>query len=358
MARRSVIFFLACSAVLTLGTVASAHVRLVYPQPRHPTPGNVASSAMIKTGPCGCSTMECPNGDVRDPARVTVLEPGATIEVEFTETIQHPGFYRISFDQDGQDAFVPPPLARSSIQMGTPMLPVLKDNIADTGDEDYTTMVTLPNVECENCTLQLIQVMTTAMTWQANDIYYTCADIALRSGGGAGAGGMGAGGMAAGGMSAGGMSAGGMSAGGMAAGGMGAGGMSAGSSGTSGAGGAGTGGVATGGAGSGAGGMTALGGAGMATGATGGTVAGTGGVGGSTAGAPATGGTPPATGGVGTGGSVTTGGTGNPPTTPGEEPGCGCRTAPRSHGLGWLVLGAGALAAALGRRRLSSRARD
>src|SRR5689334_20533493 len=102
---RSTIAFLVGSAALTLSTAASAHVRLVSPQPRHATPGNAASSAMIKTGPCGCSAQECPNGDVRDPARVTVFEPGETITVQFSETVQHPGFYRISFDDDGQDAF-------------------------------------------------------------------------------------------------------------------------------------------------------------------------------------------------------------------------------------------------------------
>jgi MYXO-CTERM domain-containing protein len=325
-----------------------AHVQFSYPTPRRPGSGNND----IKTGPCGCSTQACPNGDVRVPGRVTVLEPGATIMVEFTETIQHPGFYRISFDQDGQDAFEPPPLARSSIQMGTPMLPVLKDNIADTGDADYTTMITLPNVECENCTLQLIQVMTTAMTWQEDDIYYTCADIALRSGaGGSGSGGMGSGGMAAGGMNAGGMAAGGMAAGGMGNGGMGAGGMAAGMSGSVGAGGAGAGGVATTG-GAGAGGSLPLGGAGMAAAATGGMAAGMPGVGGAgaVAGTTAAGGTPPATGGVGTGGTATTGGTGTV-VTPEEDAGCGCRTAPRSSSLGWLALGATALVTALGRRR-------
>jgi MYXO-CTERM domain-containing protein len=343
---RSLVSLLAASAVLTWGAVSSAHVRFVSPQPRHATPGNQASSAMIKTGPCGCSTMECPNGDVRDPARVTVLEPGATIEVRFKETIDHPGFYRISFDQDGQDAFVPPPLARSSIQMGTPTLPVLKDNIPDTGDEDYSTMITLPNVECENCTLQLIQVMSSGQTWAASDIYYTCADIALRRSGGAGAGGMGSGGMSSGGMA--GMSAGGMSSGGMSSGGMSSGGASAGTAGSAGAGGAGAGGAATGGAGSGAGGLSASGGAGMATGAgAGGAAAGMPGTGGGpTAGAPATGGV--GTGGVGTAGSVATGGTATTP--PADDGGCACSTAPRAASAGWLALGAAALATALNRR--------
>jgi MYXO-CTERM domain-containing protein len=272
---------------------------------------------------------------------VTEHTPGSTITVEFTETIQHPGFFRISFDDDGQDAFEPPPLARTDIQMGTPMLPVLKDNIPDTSGSAYTVEIVVPNVPCENCTLQLIQVMEDAQTWTEDDIYFTCADIRI-VGGNAGAGGMGGGGMGAGGMNAGGMSTGGMAGGGMNAGGISGGGASAGgtagTAGTLGAGGAGAGGVATGGAGSGgAGGPT--GGAGMSSGAMGGMAGAPGTGGGSTAGAPATGG-------------VGTGGTGAPPpTTPADEGGCSVSSTSRSHRLGWLAVGAGAVVAAFVRRR-------
>jgi MYXO-CTERM domain-containing protein len=322
MTGRSVVSLFACSAALTWSAAAVAHVRLLSPQPRHPTPANAASGDMIKSSPCGCSQQECPNGDVRDPARVTVFEPGETITLEFDETIPHAGFFRVSFDNVGQDAFEPPPLARGDVQMGTPTLPVLKDNVASTGGGDYSVEITLPNTPCENCTLQLIQVMSTAMSWQEDDVYYTCADIALRGGGGAG--GMGSGGMSAGGMAGGGMSAGGM-AGGTSAGGM------------AGAGGVAAGGAATGGAG--ASGMSAMGGAGMAS-------AGMPGTGGApTAGSPATGGMPPATGGTGA-----TGGTA-PAVTPEEEAGCGCRVTPHGSGPGWLVLAAGAVAAAWSRRR-------
>jgi len=163
-----------------LSAPAFAHVNFVFPQPRHPGTDD------IKQPPCGVAN------DARDPNHVTVFAPGQTIMVEFDEAIQHEGFFRISFDDDGQDAFVPP-LSRSAIQ-STPMLPVLLDNIPDKTTNDYRVTVTLPNVECENCTLELIQVMTTADTWSTDEIYFACADIALREGGGSGAGGSGAGG--------------------------------------------------------------------------------------------------------------------------------------------------------------------
>src|SRR5687767_10244805 len=81
-------------------SVASAHVRLEYPTPRYAPMGN--DDMNIKTGPCGREN----DSRTTDMNRITVLEAGATIEIQFSETIDHPGFYRISFDEDGQDAFV------------------------------------------------------------------------------------------------------------------------------------------------------------------------------------------------------------------------------------------------------------
>ncbi|MCA9560948.1 MAG: hypothetical protein KC583_20510, partial [Myxococcales bacterium] len=46
-------------------------------------------------------------------------------------------------------------------------------------------MVTLPDVECDNCTLQVIQVMfdKPPQTSPGNDLYYQCADLVLRGDG-------------------------------------------------------------------------------------------------------------------------------------------------------------------------------
>jgi len=255
--------------------------------------------------------------------------------VQFNETINHPGFYRISFDDDGQDAFVAPS-TRAMVQTAPPFtLPVLLDNIADKAGGAYTVMVTLPNVECERCTLQLIQVMvaTSVTSWDPGgdaDIYFTCADIALRrAGGGGGMGGMG---------------------------------PMAGAGGLGGVGGsavAGSGGIATGGVG-GSGGLSA-GSGGLATGgsATGGSTTGgsaTGGVAtggvpsGGTAGMPSTGGTTPA-GGAPSGGGATAGTTGDPAT---DEEG-GCRMAPTSRGSHAFLAAAVAALVVFVRRRRGSR---
>jgi hypothetical protein len=315
-------------------SLASAHVRLQYPTPRYPNPTGMDDSMNIKTGPCGRAN----DSRTTDMSRITVLEPGATIEVRWNETIGHPGFYRISFDDMGQDAFVAPTTRAMVDTMAPYTLPVLVDNIADignTGMNSYTQMVTLPNVECESCTLQLIQVMVASnvMMWTATgadpDIYFTCADIALRRGGGmGGAGGMGGTG-GRGGAGAGGAGTTGGGAGGI--GGTPIGGMS----------GAATGGV-SGAATSGAGGVTA-GTGGVATGG----VAPTGGVGGAASGAPPGGmpaGGAPASGAPGAGAGTV------PPA--GEDPGCGCRTVPsRFGGHAFTAAALAVLGLALRRRR-------
>jgi hypothetical protein len=122
---------------------------------------------------------------------VTSFEPGETIEVRWDEYIDHPGHYRIAFDDDGDDDFHDPPL--DHFVNPPPMMgpysndTVLLDGIADKGrgESDYLVTVTLPNVTCDNCTLQVIQVMTDKepFTTPGDDIYYQCADLVLREGG-------------------------------------------------------------------------------------------------------------------------------------------------------------------------------
>ncbi len=323
-----------------VASLASAHVRLVSPTPRYATPSGRDTGVDIKDGPCGRL-----NGTTRttDTNRITVYQPGQTIAVQFNETINHTGWFRIAFDDNGQDAFVTP-LSTAMVQMGpTFTLPVLADNITDNMNGGMrTVMVTLPNVQCENCTLQLIQVMDTGTmtSWAADDIYYTCADIAIRGTGGGGAGGTGGGGMPSGGAGAGGL-------------------PSTGGSGVGGLGGVAGTGVDMGGVGPGGLGGTATGGAGGV--ATGGTVS-TGGVamgGTSAGGAPAggvstTGGSPTGSGGTSAAGAPTAGTTPSGATTPPETAeDSGCHLAAGRTAGSSLPLAAFALAmyGALRRRR-------
>lgn len=158
---------LAFALVVAAPSVAAAHIQLDYPLPR---------TTQQKQPQCGLT------GSTRS-MNPTVLEPGATITVRWTETINHPGHYRVSFDADGEDFYIP--LAFDDIQpAGTNN--ILIDGIADvaTPQAVYEAEITLPDQPCETCTLQLIQMMTDKPPYgDGNDIYFQCADIALRPGG-------------------------------------------------------------------------------------------------------------------------------------------------------------------------------
>lgn len=140
------------------GSVAHAHIALIAPAPR---------TTQLKDGPCGGV------GTPRGPT-VAVFEPGQTITVRWAETVDHASHYRIAFDADGEDDLIPP-TERTDLY-NSPA--VLADDIADASGGTYAQTVTLPTIECESCTLQLIQVM------YGSGNYYQCADIAIRSSGG------------------------------------------------------------------------------------------------------------------------------------------------------------------------------
>lgn len=141
---------------------ASAHIALTSPKPRY---------ADQKAGPCGKGTRDARTGNV---AR---FKPGETITVTWRETIGHPGHFRIAFVEDGTAGLVDP--KGFDDRSGGPN--VLVDGIADKPQNGtYSQVVTLPDVACTNCTLQLIQVMTDKPPYgDGNDIYYQCADIVL-----------------------------------------------------------------------------------------------------------------------------------------------------------------------------------
>jgi len=167
-----------------LPAVAHAHVELVYPPPRL---GGQAGGNELKTAPCGQRV----NGRTET---VTMFEPGETITVRWNEYIDHPSYYRVAFDVDGDDAFTVRPNADDVVReeddpvAAEPLSDVILQVYAD--DEsgfgtDYSSEVTLPDVECENCTLQIIQFMYDKLGNDLNDEYYfQCADIILRGSGG------------------------------------------------------------------------------------------------------------------------------------------------------------------------------
>jgi MYXO-CTERM domain-containing protein len=145
-------------ALVLLSGTASAHITMTYPTPR---------TTENKTEPCGAAS--------RRSTRVTRFAPGETITVAWDETVDHPGHYRIAFDDDGDDDFVDPKYPDDNFPF------TLVEPIPDKVGGRYTQSLTLPATPCTNCTLQLMQIMTTQVPY--NSFYYQCADIIIGEGG-------------------------------------------------------------------------------------------------------------------------------------------------------------------------------
>lgn len=178
---------LSCLAVIlasVLGaSAASAHVRLITPPPRL---DGEAGGNQLKLGPCG------QNQNARTDT-VTNFMGGETITVDFAEYINHTSYYRIALDVEGDDSFPQRPEESVSPDGDDPASIHPLSDINDpnleyyilqyyTQDEgsfmqeaEYSTEVQLPNIDCQNCTLQLIQFMYN----DPEPHYYQCADITI-----------------------------------------------------------------------------------------------------------------------------------------------------------------------------------
>jgi hypothetical protein len=206
MSGRTALAFAVASSVATLALSASAHISLE----QGGTHKSRYGDAFLKDGPCGKA------GGTRG-TNVYTYAAGQTITLSVVETIPHPSYFRIAFDDDGDDGFQEP----ASIEPIDPKRPCPfnaadKCGASDFYDNDtvlpgmddlnphiptsfttakYTWSVKLPNVECDNCTLQIIQVMEDTIHGAYNphpgdpndnpyieDIYHQCIDLVLTRG--------------------------------------------------------------------------------------------------------------------------------------------------------------------------------
>jgi hypothetical protein len=149
-----------------LASRAEAHITMTFPNP-----STAGGNGQKGPPPCGTTS---PNGPVNK------FKPGEKITVSWKETVDHDGRFRIAFAFEGEQ--IPDPKTLKD----TAPLSVFIDPIADqpdgNGGRDYTQEVTLPNRPCTKCTLQLIQIMKVQPPYRVaadQDVYYTCATIAL-----------------------------------------------------------------------------------------------------------------------------------------------------------------------------------
>lgn len=189
---------LASGLPLLLGAAtALAHVDLISPTPRLQ---GEAGGNQLKTKPCGQTT------NARTTDKVTTFAPGQKVDIKIKEYVQHPGYFAVAFDPDGDDSF-PFPRAnmdkvvaatddpKAMFPIGDTVLGLRTDKDMDCYAEpnhECTIPITIPNMTCSNCTLQVTQFMYDKLgDNNDNEYYYQCADIKIQgaAGGTGGAGG-------------------------------------------------------------------------------------------------------------------------------------------------------------------------
>ena len=122
-----------------------------------------------KAGPCGGS-----NADWGKPSfAVTQAVGGGKIHIKVQETIYHPGHYRVALAVNSPAELPADPKATTmpsdrgpqsvSAEIMSPVaMPVLADGLfvhMERTTTPFETDVTLPNISCKKCTLQVIQFM-------------------------------------------------------------------------------------------------------------------------------------------------------------------------------------------------------
>jgi MYXO-CTERM domain-containing protein len=166
------------AALALVSSSAAAHIELIEPTPRYSLPAN-------KSCPCGDgdSNRRCQDTaeESTDPNRsenVATFEAGSVITVRANEYVDHAGRMRVAFDPDGAD------LADFNEHVLVDEPDFSESGLSAANPHPWEFQVTLPSEPCENCTLQVIQVMQGGTEKAVLDpaplsTYYTCADIRI-----------------------------------------------------------------------------------------------------------------------------------------------------------------------------------
>lgn len=130
-----------------------------------------------KTAPCG--------GNGTATNAVTEVQAGSQLEVRWTETIGHPGHFRIGIARSPADFVTPTAVVmnndcKSAPIEANPQYPTLVDGLFvhtnAPSNVPRSTTITVPMMSCENCTLQLLQFMSNHVP---GCFYYQCANLRI-----------------------------------------------------------------------------------------------------------------------------------------------------------------------------------
>ncbi len=188
MKRRLAAAFATGIVVLAAAPSVSAHFILM--QPKSAIEENQLGDPQ-KLGPCG--------GTTKDPGTptgaITAVTGGELLHIKVKETIYHPGHFRLALavldraelptdpedvTRDGPRG----PLSVSGKVDPNPKPPVLVDGLWDhhvrQAGQEFETDVKIPNINCEHCSLQVIQFMEEhGINPDGRFTYHHCADLKI-----------------------------------------------------------------------------------------------------------------------------------------------------------------------------------
>ena len=143
-----------------------------------------------KAGPCGGT-----NADWGTPTyAVTQAVGGSAMHVKVQETVYHPGFYRVALAVNSPTELPADPKATTEQTdrgprsltgevMSPVQMPVLADGLFMHHEKSaaaFETDLTLPNINCKRCTLQVIQFMEAhGANNPGNYTYHHCATVQI-----------------------------------------------------------------------------------------------------------------------------------------------------------------------------------
>ena len=188
MKLRSAALLLTTAAILAAAP-ASAHFILLAPDAWVEV--NVLGDPQ-KAAPCGTSdiTKGTPTG------KVTAMAGGEMLHIKIKETIYHPGYYRVALSVLDRSELPADPVAetkdspRGPISVSAkidpaPKPPVLADGLFEhrerpAPDTFWETDIRLPNINCDNCTVQVLQFMEEhGLNKEGEFSYHHCADLKI-----------------------------------------------------------------------------------------------------------------------------------------------------------------------------------
>src|SRR5580700_881916 len=202
------------AVVLVVPATAHAHFYIDYPDAAYypgpsPTPwwNEDPLGLPQKLGPCGDED-DATDAGGGPTGVVTPFVAGQTVTLQWTEVISHTGWFRIALAAD-RSAFVDPPIEVDSngnsadASVEDPLVPpVIADGVyphqIGLGKTWPPYTITLPNMTCTKCTIQIIQIMLDHPSNLGNlpdgapnpdgFLYHHCMDISISSPGGTDAG--------------------------------------------------------------------------------------------------------------------------------------------------------------------------